>query len=137
MRTRLQAKNISKSSTFQLQKSLSNSDNERRVLAERLDSSQQVVAELRRNNHILQDQLSRLNNELANNEVQRAGLESQLRLAQWPADGTTVSHQSDDLLRQLQIVQRERNDMKGKVDSLNNKVSLDSSKTQRLPLHFR
>jgi rootletin len=107
---------------LQLQKSLANSENERRVLSERFESTQQNLAEMRRNNQILQDQVSRLNNELANNEVQRSGLESQLRLAQWPADTAIGSHQEEELQRQLQSVQRERNELRGKVDSLNNKV---------------
>ncbi|XP_063909729.1 rootletin isoform X3 [Zophobas morio] len=106
----------------QLHKSLANSENERRVLTERFESTQQNLAEMRRNNQILQDQVTRLNNELANNEVQRSGLESQLRLAQWPADGAISSHQEEELHRQLQAVQRERSELRGKVDSLNNKV---------------
>lgn len=112
-------------STFflQLQKALSNTENERRVLSERLDSCQQSLAEFRRNNQILQDQVSRLNNDLANNEVQKSALESQLRLAQWPSDGALgSSHHEDDLMRQLQSVQRERSELRGKVESLNSKV---------------
>lgn len=109
---------------FQLQKSLMNSENERRVISERHDSCQQQLAELRRNNQILQDQVSRLNNELANNEVQKSALESQLRLAQWPSDGTISSHQDEELLRQLNAVQRERSELKGKVDSLTTKVNV-------------
>lgn len=77
---------------------------------------------MRRNNQILQDQVSRLNNELANNEVQRSGLESQLRLAQWPQESTMGAHQEEELHRQLQTVQRERSELRGKVDNLNNKV---------------
>lgn len=107
---------------FQLQKSLSNSENERRVVSERFESTQQNLAEMRRNNQILQDQVSRLNNELANNEVQRSGLESQLRLAQWPQESTMGAHQEEELHRQLQTVQRERSELRGKVDNLNNKV---------------
>lgn len=91
-------------------------------MSERLESTQQNLAEMRRNHQILQDQVTRLNNELANNEVQRSGLESQLRLAQWPADGTIGSHQEEELNRQLQSIQRERSELRGKVDSLNNKV---------------
>lgn len=106
-----------------MQKTLSNSENERRVISERLDSCQQNLAELRRNNQILQDQVSRLNNELANNEVQKSALESQLRLSQWPADTSVVSsHHEEELMRQLHSVQKEKNELRGKVDSLNNKV---------------
>lgn len=108
---------------MQLQKSLANAENERRVIAERLEACQQNSNELRRNNQILQDQVARLNNELANNEVQKSGLESQLRLAQWPADSSVGTHHEEELLRQLQTTQRERTELRGKVDSLNNKVS--------------
>lgn len=52
-----------------LQKSLSNTENEKRVLAERLESNQQALAELRRNYQALQDQIQRLQTDLANNEV--------------------------------------------------------------------
>lgn len=107
---------------MQLQKSLQNSENERRVLSERLENTQQNVAELRRNNQILQDQVSRLNNDLANNEVQRSGLESQLRLAQWPTDSSVGGHQEEELQRQLQNIQRERSELRGKLETLNNKV---------------
>lgn len=69
---------------------------------------------------MLQDQVTRLTNDLANSEVQKSGLESQLRLTQWPQDNG--SHQEEELIRQLQSVQRERTDLKGKVDSLTNKV---------------
>lgn len=111
----------------QLQKALSNSENERRVLSERLDSSQQNLAEFRRNNHILQDQIARLNNELANNEVQKSALESQLRLAQWPTEGVGgSSHQEEEFIRQLQ---REKSELRGKVDSLVAKIrQLESEK---------
>lgn len=108
-----------------MQKSLSNSENERRVIVERLEASQQGLGELRRNNQILQDQIQRLNTELANNEVQKAGLESQLRLSQWPVE-SPISSRDDDLLRQLHSTQRERSELRGKVDSLTNKVSFSA-----------
>lgn len=86
-----------------------------------MDACQQTVAELRRNNQIFQDQITRLNNELANNEVQKSALESQLRMTQWPADSPS-SHHDEELLRQLQTTQRDRSELRGKVDSLTNKV---------------
>lgn len=106
---------------IQLQKQLSNSENERRILSERLDSTQQSMAELRRTNQTLADQTTRLQNELANNEVQRSGLESQLRLASWPPE--SASNKDEELVRQLHTAQRERSEMRGKVDALNDKVS--------------
>ncbi|XP_066156628.1 rootletin isoform X1 [Euwallacea fornicatus] len=106
----------------QMQKALSNCENERRILNERLEITQNNLAEMRRNNQILQDQVTRLNNELANNEVQKSALESQLRLAQWPADTPAGAHQEEELRMQLHSVQKERNDLRAKVDSMNNKL---------------
>ncbi|KAK9879237.1 hypothetical protein WA026_004086 [Henosepilachna vigintioctopunctata] len=106
----------------QLQKALSNSENERRILNERFEVTQQNLAELRRNNQILQDQVSRLNQDLANNEVLRSGLESQLRLTQWPTETSLSGKEEEELHRQLQSVQKERNELRVKVDSLNSKL---------------
>lgn len=110
----------------QLQKQLSNTENERRVLTERLDSVQQSLSDLRHMNQNLQDQVARLQTELANNEVQRSGLEAQLRLTKWPQEGGGgggVADKDEDLMRQLQIVQREKSEMRGKLDALNDKVT--------------
>lgn len=101
---------------------MANSENERRVVTERMEATQQNLAEMRRNNQILQDQVTRLNNELANNEVQRSGLESQLRLAQWPQDTAISGHEEEELRTQLHMISRDRNELRGKVDALNNKV---------------
>ncbi|XP_024884734.1 uncharacterized protein LOC112462900, partial [Temnothorax curvispinosus] len=68
----------------------------------------------------LQKQLSNAENELANNEVQRSALESQLRLSTWPPEDGAAK--DEELLRQLQTVQRERSEMRGKVAALNDKV---------------
>lgn len=108
--------------SFQLQKSLSASENERRLLNERFEVTTQNLAELRRNNQILQDQVSRLNQELANNEVVRSSLESQLRLAQWPTETTTSGKEEEELHRQLQTCQKERNEFRAKVDNLSTKL---------------
>lgn len=126
---------------FQLQKSLINAENERRVLAERLDHSQQNAAELRRAKEQLEDVVQHLRNDIASNEVQRAGLESQLRLAvQWPPDSPSISvdertssahryirtheRHDEELSRQLATTQRERSELRGKVDAMAEKVSL-------------
>lgn len=107
----------------QLHKQLANTENDKRVISERFDTCQQTVNELRRNNQQLQDQVARMNSELANNEVLRSGLESQLRLAQWPQESDRTSR-DDDLLRQLHTTQRERSELRGKVDSLQGKVGI-------------
>ncbi|CAG9769436.1 unnamed protein product [Ceutorhynchus assimilis] len=106
----------------QMQKGLANCENDRRVMNERLETTQNNLAEMRRNNQILQDQVTRLNNELANNEVQKSALESQLRLAQWPADNQLGHHQEEELKMQLHSVSKERNELRAKLDSVNNKM---------------
>jgi rootletin len=108
----------------QLQKSLINSENERRVVTERLEASQQTLAELRRMNQHLTDQNQRLQTELANNEVQRSGLEAQLRLASWPPEGAGTSSKDEELMQQLRTSQRERMELRGKVESLLDKVNI-------------
>jgi rootletin len=104
----------------QLQKSLTNSENERRVVVERLEASQQTLAELRRINQQLTDQTQRLQTELANSEVQRSGLESQLRLTSWPPE--SAGSKDEELMQQLQVSQRERIELQGKVEFLSDKV---------------
>lgn len=52
-----------------LQKTQTNIENERRLLAERLEGNQQALMELRRNHQALQDQMQRLQTDLANSEV--------------------------------------------------------------------
>ncbi|KAG7207976.1 hypothetical protein KM043_009556 [Ampulex compressa] len=106
----------------QLQKQLSSTENERRVLSERLESVQQSLSDLRHVNQTLTDQNARLQNDLANNEVQRCALESQLRLASWPQEGGT--NKDEELMRQVQVGQRERSEMRGKIEALTDKIKL-------------
>ncbi|XP_043473527.1 rootletin isoform X3 [Leptopilina heterotoma] len=111
----------------QSQKQVSNLENERRILTERLESAQQAVGELRRNNQTLGDQNVRLQNEISNNEVVRSGLEAQLRLSNWPHEERT--NKEEELVRQVQSAQRDRSELKGKVDALHDKVKhLESDK---------
>ncbi|KAJ9587319.1 hypothetical protein L9F63_019146, partial [Diploptera punctata] len=62
-------------------------------------------------------QNQRLQTELANNEVQHSSLEAQLRLARWPAErtGTGIITNNDE---ELQSSQRERMELRGKLDLL-------------------
>lgn len=112
----------------QVQKSLTNSENERRVLAERLDQSQNAVNELRRSQQSNQDQLQRLQEQMAEMEVQKSALESQLRISKWNQEnpdqvgsaggaGTGAEHNED-------FGRREKADLRSKIDSLNEKVRL-------------
>ena len=51
----------------------------------------------------------------------RSGLEAQLRLSSWPHEERT--NKEEELVRQLQSAQRDRSELKGKVDALNDKVN--------------
>ncbi|KAL0881925.1 hypothetical protein ABMA27_001684 [Loxostege sticticalis] len=102
----------------QLQKSVSNCENERRVLTEKLESAKAALGEFKRLNASLEDQVHRLTNQLANVEVQRSGLESQLRMTTW--DGKESS--DSELERELHTLQRERSELKAKVDALQDTV---------------
>lgn len=115
----------------QLQKNLTNSENEKRILAERLEATQQNLTDIRRSQQALQDQVQRLQTELANNEVQRSSLEAQLRHATsmsatyLGADSSGLppgGGQDDELIRQLQAAQREKMELRGKMDSLSDKI---------------
>ncbi|XP_058812044.1 rootletin isoform X2 [Topomyia yanbarensis] len=110
----------------QLQKSLTNSENERRVLSERLDASQHTINELRRNQQATQDQTQRLQEQMAECEVQKSALESQLRLAKWNQDNAEQFGASaggdQDLARQLVNSQRDRTELRNKVEALHEKV---------------
>lgn len=104
-----------------MQKGLSNCENERRVLTERLESTQQTLSELRRNHQHLTDQHARLQTELSNCEVQKSNLESQLRLAQWPGE---VGPEAKD--EELHRIQKERSELRSRVEALHDKVTMIS-----------
>uniref|UniRef100_A0ABD2WUT6 Rootletin-like coiled-coil domain-containing protein n=1 Tax=Trichogramma kaykai TaxID=54128 RepID=A0ABD2WUT6_9HYME len=117
----------------QLQKQLSTTESERRVLAERLENVQSSLCELRHANQMLSDQNARLQNEVSNSEVLRSGLEAQLRLSSWPSDsrgaacsGGAANYSDnkdhEEITRQLQQLQRERSELKTKLDLLTDKV---------------
>ncbi|XP_062702392.1 rootletin isoform X3 [Aedes albopictus] len=110
----------------QLQKSLTNSENERRVLSERLDASQHSINELRRSQQATQDQTQRLQEQIAECEVQKSALESQLRLAKWNQENAEQfgggSGGDQDLARQLVNSQRDRTELRNKLEAMKEKV---------------
>uniref|UniRef100_A0A8D8KZD4 Rootletin n=2 Tax=Culex pipiens TaxID=7175 RepID=A0A8D8KZD4_CULPI len=110
----------------QLQKNLTNSENERRVLSERLDAAQHSINELRRNHQSSQDQTQRLQEHLAECEVQKSALESQLRLAKWNQENAEQfgggAGGDQDLARQLVNSQRDRTELRNKLEAMNEKV---------------
>lgn len=105
---------------FQYQKQLSHVENERRLLTERLESLQETLTNTKHLNETLNAQNSRLQNELATVEVQKSGVEAQLRIVNWSHDSDT--NKDEELVKQLYAAQKERSELKGKVDALSDKV---------------
>lgn len=108
-----------------MQKSLSNSENERRILADRLDTTQAALNETHRSQQTQQDVIQRLQNQVADLEVQKSTIEAQLRISKWnqgtgDADGCT--HNIEDVSGQLLKAQREKNELRLKIEMLNEKL---------------
>ncbi|CRK87834.1 CLUMA_CG001622, isoform A [Clunio marinus] len=110
-----------------IQKTLTNSENERRVLAERLEQSQNSVNELRRSQQSNQDNMQRLQEQLAEMEVAKSSLESQLRIVKWNQENPDASGggggggMGD---KGNEYDGREKSEMRRKIDTLNEKVRL-------------
>ena len=124
----------------QIQKTLSTSENERRILAERLDASQNSVNELRRCQQSQQDMIQRQQEQAAEAEVQKAALESQLRIAKWNNDNSDQVGNvgEEDLNRQLLNTQREKAELKGKLEALSEKVRhMENEKNSKFSGHVQ
>lgn len=113
------------------QKLLTNNDNDRRVMAERLDVAQCSINELQRQQQSQQDIIQRMQNQTAELEVQKSTLEAQLRIAKWNqesgcgggADPDHCPHHSnDEISSQLLKTQREKNELRLKVETLHEKL---------------
>lgn len=117
-----------------LQKSLTNSENERRVLSERLEAAQATINELRRCQQSQQDSLQRLQEQVAEMEVQKSALESQLRISKWNQetnDQVMISTAGGNNIDNADAarLQREKNELKAKLEMMNEKVrGLESEK---------
>lgn len=108
-----------------MQKTLSNSENERRILSDRLESTQTSMNEVHRSQQSQQDVIQRLQNQIAELEVQKSTIEAQLRIAKWNQgnnDGDNCAHNIDDISSQLLKTQREKNELRLKVEMLNEKL---------------
>ncbi|XP_030369241.1 rootletin [Scaptodrosophila lebanonensis] len=114
-----------------LQKSLQTAENEKRILTERLDSAQTNLNELRRSQQAQLDGNQRLQEQVTDLEVQRSALESQLRIAKWnqesndkPSLGNVNggSREEEELSRQLKSSQREKSELRSKLQTLQDKV---------------
>jgi rootletin len=108
-----------------VQKSLTNSENERRVLAERLDQAQNSVNELRRSQQSNQDNMQRMQEQLAEMEVAKSSLESQLRIAKWNQENPDATGGGGGGAGDKNDFDgREKSEMRRKIDSLNEKVRI-------------
>ncbi|EDW24431.1 GL23404 [Drosophila persimilis] len=115
-----------------LQKSLQTAENEKRILTERLDSSQTNLNELRRSQQAQLDGNQRLQDQVTDLEVQRSALESQLRIAKWNQESGGDKGLSngngngaggeEELSRQLKSSQREKSELRSKLQTLQDKV---------------
>lgn len=109
-----------------LQKLLANNDNDRRVLSERLDAAQSSINELHRQQQSQQDIIQRMQNQTAELEVQKSTLEAQLRIAKWNQEsgcsGDCPHTNNDEISSQLLKTQREKNELRLKVETLNEKL---------------
>ncbi|XP_063368164.1 rootletin [Cydia amplana] len=110
----------------QIQKNIANCENERRVLSEKLESAKSALVELKRLNCTLEDQVHRLTTQLANVEVQRSGLESQLRMTTWDGKESADS----EMERELHALQRERNELKAKLAVQNDALQETARKVE-------
>lgn len=110
-----------------LQKSLSNSENERNILADRLKQTQSSLNELHRSQATQQDVIQRLQSQVADLEVQKSTIEAQLRLVKFNPGGANSDtdgcvHSIDEVSGQLVKAQREKNELRLKVEMLNDKL---------------
>lgn len=108
-----------------VQKTLSNSENERNILADRLKQTQLSLNEMHRSQATQQDVIQRLQSQVADLEVQKSTIEAQLRLVKFnPAtnDADGCVHSMDEVSGQLIKAQREKNELRLKVEMLNDKL---------------
>uniref|UniRef100_A0A1A9X182 Rootletin-like coiled-coil domain-containing protein n=1 Tax=Glossina brevipalpis TaxID=37001 RepID=A0A1A9X182_9MUSC len=112
-----------------LQKSLQAGENEKRILSERLEKAQQNLTELRRGQQTQLDNVQRLQDQINDLEVQKSKLESQLRIAKWNQESGTKNNGSghaeeDEIAKQLKFSQKEKSELRSKLQTLQNKVRL-------------
>ncbi|XP_017465637.1 PREDICTED: rootletin isoform X1 [Rhagoletis zephyria] len=113
-----------------LQKQSQAAENEKRILAERLDNAQSNLNELRRSQQAQLDRIQRLQEQVTDLEVQRSALESQLRIAKWNQEAgdsggmgkSADKREEEELSRQLKSSQREKSELRNKLQALQDKV---------------
>lgn len=115
---------IEQDKTKHIQKSLTNSENERRVLAERLDQAQSSLNEIRRAQQHAQDNVQRLQEQLADMEVQKSSLESQLRIVRWNQDIPGPPTTSAPNATGAASNDVEKMDLRKRVETLNEKIRI-------------
>ncbi|XP_075157962.1 ciliary rootlet coiled-coil, rootletin [Haematobia irritans] len=112
-----------------MQKSLQTAENEKRILSERMEKAQTTINELRRAQEAQLNSSQRLQDQVNDLEVQRSALESQLRIAKWNQEssgdknnGSGNHNEEDELSRQLKSSQREKSELRSKLQVLQDKV---------------
>ncbi|XP_058981503.1 rootletin-like, partial [Musca domestica] len=112
-----------------LQKSLQTAENEKRILSERLEKAQSSINDLRRGQQAQLDSAQRLQDQVNDLEVKNSALESQLRIAKWNQESgdknsSSSNHlgEEDELSRQLKSSQREKSELRSKLQVLQDKV---------------
>lgn len=111
-----------------IQKQLQVAESEKRLVSERLEAAQSNISSLKRNQHSQQDLNQRLQNQLADLEVQKSSMESKLRSLQnneqsFGKDADYSQGNGDeDLSKKLSTTQRERNSLKNQLELLKEKV---------------
>lgn len=111
-----------------LQKQLQVVENDKKLTAERLEAAQSNIASLKRNHHSQLDLNQRLQNQLADLEVQKSSIESKLRNIQNSEqnfnknDDFGLQNEDKELSKQLTSTQRERNLLKNQLEILKDKV---------------
>lgn len=118
-----------------MQKTLSNIENERNILTDRLKQTQSSLNEMHRSQATQQDVIQRLQGQVADLEVQKSSIEAQLRLVKFnpgniETDGCV--HSVEEVSGQLLKTQREKNELRLKVEMLNDKLrQVESNKLSK------
>lgn len=103
---------------LQLQKTLSNNENERRLLTERLERTERALTEMHAECKARAEQICALQSEVDGKDIQKAHLEDQLRFAKYSS--SAIDDKDTYTMHKLQI---ECCELRGKIEMLEEKVS--------------
>lgn len=103
-----------------MQKTLSNNENERRLLVERLERTERALNEVNLEYKSKTDHISMLQSELDAKEIQKAHLDDQLRFMKF-SNSIVNDKEASFTIQKLQI---ECCELRGKIEMLEEKVKL-------------